>query len=214
MVNMFRINEKFVSIDGEGPTAGALSVFIRFAGCNLRCAWCDTVYAQKNEDFSETASASEIVSYIKSTGLNHVTLTGGEPLLQDGMIGLLSRLVDYQVHIETNGSVNIAPFRVGKNIHFVLDYKLPCSGMEDKMYARNFDVAAENDAVKFVAASRDDLERAVQVMDKYRLTERTQVYISCVFGRLAPAEVVDFMKEHRLQGVKLQLQMHKYIGVK
>lgn len=211
---MFRINEKFVSIDGEGPTAGALSVFIRFAGCNLRCAWCDTVYAQKNEDFSETASAAEIVSYIKSTGLNHVTLTGGEPLLQDGMIGLLSRLVDYQVHIETNGSVNIAPFRIGDNIHFVLDYKLPCSGMEDKMYARNFDMAAENDAVKFVAASRGDLEKAVQVMDKYRLTERTQVYISCVFDRLAPAEVVDFMKEHRLQGVKLQLQMHKYIGVK
>lgn len=211
---MFRINEKFVSIDGEGPTAGALSVFIRFAGCNLRCAWCDTVYAQKNEDFSETASASEIVSYIKSTGLNHVTLTGGEPLLQDGMIGLLSRLVDYQVHIETNGSVNIAPFRIGDNIHFVLDYKLPCSGMEAKMYARNFDMAAENDAVKFVAASRGDLEKAVQVMERYRMTERTQVYISCVFDRLAPAEVVDFMKEHRLQGVKLQLQMHKYIGVK
>lgn len=211
---MFRINEKFVSIDGEGPTAGALSVFIRFAGCNLRCAWCDTVYAQKNEDFSETASAAEIVSYIKSTGLNHVTLTGGEPLLQDGIIGLLSRLVDYQVHIETNGSVNIAPFRVGENIHFVLDYKLPCSGMEEKMYARNFDMAAENDAVKFVAASRGDLEKAVQVMERYRLTERTQVYISCVFDRLAPADVVDFMKEYRLQGVKLQLQMHKYIGVK
>lgn len=211
---MFRINEKFVSIDGEGPTAGALSVFIRFAGCNLRCAWCDTVYAQKNEDFSETVSAAEIVSYIKSTGLNHVTLTGGEPLLQDGIIGLLSRLVDYQVHIETNGSVNIAPFRVGENIHFVLDYKLPCSGMEEKMYARNFDMAAENDAVKFVAASRGDLEKAVQVMERYRLTERTQVYISCVFDRLAPADVVDFMKEYRLQGVKLQLQMHKYIGVK
>lgn len=211
---MFKVNEKFISIDGEGPTAGALSVFVRFAGCNLRCAWCDTVYAQGMEDFSVQMSAAEIAAYIKSTGINHVTLTGGEPLLQDGMIGLLCRLPDYDIHIETNGSVNIAPFRIGDNIHFVLDYKLPCSGMEAKMYARNFDVAAENDAVKFVAASRDDLERAVQVMDKYRLTERTQVYISCVFGKLAPTEVVDFMKEHRLQGVKLQLQMHKYIGVK
>lgn len=211
---MFKVNEKFVSIDGEGPTAGALSVFVRFAGCNLRCAWCDTVYAQGMEDFSEQMSAAEIAAYIKSTGINHVTLTGGEPLLQDGMIGLLSRLPDYDIHIETNGSVNIAPFRIGDNIHFILDYKLPASRMEDKMCAVNFTQAGKSDAVKFVAASLSDLQRAVQVIEKYHLDERTQVYFSCVFGSLEPADVVDFMKEKKLQGVKLQLQMHKYVGVK
>ena len=83
-----------------------------------------------------------------------------------------------------------------------------------KMCAANFTQAGKSDAVKFVAASLSDLQRAVQVIEKYHLDERTQVYFSCVFGSLEPADVVDFMKEKKLQGVKLQLQMHKYVGVK
>ena len=74
--------------------------------------------------------------------------------------------------------------------------------------------SGKSDSVKFVAASLSDLQRAVQVIEKYRLDERTQVHFSCVFGSLEPADVVDFMKEKKLQGVKLQLQMHKYVGVK
>ena len=77
-----KIVEKFISIDGEGPTAGGLSVFIRFAGCNLHCAWCDTCYAQKEYSYTEDLTVSEIVDYVRSTGVKHVTITGGEPLLQ------------------------------------------------------------------------------------------------------------------------------------
>lgn len=210
-MDKFGVVEKFVSIDGEGPTAGALSVFIRFAGCNLRCAWCDTCYAQETSDASEELSAAEIVSYIASTGVRHVTLTGGEPLLQKGMMGLLARLDDYQIHIETNGSVLMLPFRLSDNIHFVVDYKLPGSGMEEMMNLNNFELVAKDDAVKFVIAGHDDFVRAIEIVRKYDLLYRSQVYFSTVFGSMQPAELVELMKEERLNGVKLQLQMHKYI---
>lgn len=211
MSDKFKISEKFVSIDGEGPTAGMLSTFVRFAGCNLRCRWCDTSYAWRAEDAAEELTAAEIAAYVKSAGINHVTLTGGEPLLQPGLMGLLSRLTDYEIHIETNGSLPFDKFRIGKNVHFVVDYKLPASGEEGSMLLSNFASLRGGDALKFVAAGRKDLERAVEIIDKHALMGRAQIFFSCVFGELTPAEAVDFMKEHGLCGVRLQLQLHKYI---
>ncbi|MBO4370106.1 MAG: putative 7-carboxy-7-deazaguanine synthase QueE [Paludibacteraceae bacterium] len=207
----FPIIEKFVSIDGEGPTAGALSVFIRFAGCNLRCSWCDTSYAWQEEPQTEHLSAAEIASYIKGTGISHVTLTGGEPLLQKGLFGLLARLTDYQIHIETNGSIPIQQYRLDDNIHFVVDYKLPGSGEESSMYLPNLAAVQSVDAYKFVVADRGDLDKALQVIRQYDLTNRCQVYISTAFGRITPAEVVEVMANRKINGVKLQLQLHKYI---
>lgn len=205
-----RVCEKFISIDGEGPTAGALSVFIRFAGCNLRCAWCDTSYAWEAKHGVEM-SAAEIFDYIKSTGIDHVTLTGGEPLLQPDIISLIARLFDYQIHIETNGAIPVDLYRIGDNVHFVIDYKLPDSGMEDRMDIANLNIAKKDDAYKFVIASERDLDRAIGVVREYNLTTRTQVYFSTVFGKMKPADVVERMKREKLCGIKLQLQLHKYI---
>ncbi|MBP5318261.1 MAG: putative 7-carboxy-7-deazaguanine synthase QueE [Paludibacteraceae bacterium] len=210
-MNSFPVIEKFVSIDGEGPTAGALSVFVRFAGCNLRCAWCDTSYAWQTEPQTEYLSAAEIAAYVQSTGVRHVTLTGGEPLMQKGLIGLLSRLSDYEIHIETNGSLPIQPLRISERIHFVVDYKLPDSGMEAHMYLPNLAAVTAADAYKFVIASQADLDKALLIIRQYRLTERCQVFLSTVFDRFAPALVVEAMARERLNGVKLQLQLHKYI---
>lgn len=206
-----KVVEKFISIDGEGPTAGALSVFVRFAGCNLRCAWCDTSYAWDTTADVTDISASEIVDYIKSTGIGHVTITGGEPLLQPGLIGLLSRLADYQVHIETNGAIPVEQFRVGDNIHFVIDYKLPDSGMEERMHLPNLASVRKTDAYKFVIASNRDLDKAVKIVRQYNLEEKTQVYFSTVFGKMEPAVVVERMKSEKFNGVKIQLQLHKFI---
>ena len=205
-----RVIEKFVSIDGEGPTAGALSVFIRFAGCNLRCAWCDTQYAWEAK-YGEEMSAAEIFDYIKSTGIDHVTLTGGEPLLQPDIISLIARLFDYQIHIETNGAIPVDLYRIGGNVHFVIDYKLPDSSMEDRMDLANLNIAKKDDAYKFVIASERGLDRAIGVVRDYNLTNRTQVYFSTVFGKMKPADVVERMKMEKLCGIKLQLQLHKYI---
>ncbi|MBQ1851599.1 MAG: putative 7-carboxy-7-deazaguanine synthase QueE [Paludibacteraceae bacterium] len=206
-----KVVEKFISIDGEGPTAGALSVFVRFAGCNLRCAWCDTSYAWDTTADVTDMSASEIADYIKSTGIGHVTITGGEPLLQPGLIGLLSRLADYQVHIETNGAIPVEQFRVGDNIHFVIDYKLPDSGMEERMHLPNLASVRKTDAYKFVIASNRDLDKAVKIVRQYNLEEKTQVYFSTVFGKMEPAVVVERMKSEKFNGVKIQLQLHKFI---
>lgn len=206
-----KVVEKFISIDGEGPTAGALSVFVRFAGCNLRCAWCDTSYAWDTTADVTDMSASEIADYIKSTGIDHVTITGGEPLLQPGLIGLLSRLADYQVHIETNGAIPVEQFRIGDNIHFVIDYKLPDSGMEERMHLPNLASVRKADAYKFVIASNRDLDKAVKIVRQYNLEEKTQVYFSTVFGKMEPAVVVERMKSEKFNGVKIQLQLHKFI---
>ena len=82
---MFNIVEKFLSIDGEGPTAGELATFIRFQGCNLRCSWCDTTYSFEKESIKEVLSAEEIYEYIKKNKAINDTLTGGEPLIQNGI---------------------------------------------------------------------------------------------------------------------------------
>ena len=122
---MFNIIEKFVSIDGEGPTAGELATFIRFQGCNLRCSWCDTTYSFDKSEITEVLSAEEIYDYIKSTGVSNVTLTGGEPLFQKNIDEVLSLLNDDKnlvVHIETNGAIeleDIVEFMKEKNLNKV-----------------------------------------------------------------------------------------------
>ena len=122
---MFNIIEKFVSIDGEGPTAGELATFIRFQGCNLRCSWCDTTYSFDKSEITEVLSAEEIYDYIKSTGVSNVTLTGGEPLFQENIDEVLSLLNDDKnlvVHIETNGAIeleDIVEFMKEKNLNKV-----------------------------------------------------------------------------------------------
>lgn len=207
------IIEKFLSIDGEGPTAGELAVFVRFAGCNLRCSWCDTTYSFGKG--SETLTPREVYEYIKSQHIQNVTLTGGEPLLQPKIGELLSLLCTdggFTVHIETNGSVSAKELKQRfPTVSFIFDYKLSSSGMTDKMLEENLLIADKNDVYKFVVGSRSDLAQAYEVMEKYSLIQRTRVYLSPVLGAVEPSDMVDFMKEKNMNGVRLQLQLHKFI---
>ncbi len=212
---MFSLIEKFLSIDGEGPTAGRLAAFIRFQGCNLRCSWCDTTYSFAKENVTEQCTAREIYGYIKSTGALCVTLTGGEPLIQPGIAEVLSLLNDdplLETHIETNGSVDIAPFqRQFPRLSFIVDYKLNGSGMTARMHPNNLRTVTRQDAYKFVVSSREDLEQAEAVLRESGLCEKTQVFFSPVMGQMEPADIVAFMKEKHLNRVRLQLQLHKMI---
>ena len=210
---MFNVAEKFVSINGEGQRAGQLAVFIRFAGCNLRCSYCDTGWANDFGLKGENLTAEQILEYILSTKVHNVTLTGGEPLMRPEIEDLISMLVKagLWVEIETNGSVPLKPLEKDSRPHFTMDYKTPSSGMESKMLLSNFDLLESDDVVKFVCGNREDLNRTYDIITKYNLIQKCKVYISCVFDKLAPSDAVDFMKEKNLNGVNFQLQMHKFI---
>ena len=209
-----RVAEKFISINGEGTRAGELAVFVRFTGCNLRCSYCDTMWANEPGCPYEEMSPAQICEYVRSTGIKNVTLTGGEPLLQKDMDKLISLLISkcgVRVEIETNGAVDLRPFAElpeGRPL-FTMDYKLPSSGYEDRMIAENFSVLEKEDTVKFVSGSRADLERAGEIIEKYGLLDRCHVYFSPVFGRIEPAEIVDFMLNKRMNKARIQIQMHK-----
>lgn len=211
----YRVAEKFVSINGEGSRAGELAVFIRLAGCNLRCAYCDTAWAWEAACPGEDLTAAEILRYIRATGIRNVTLTGGEPLMSPGVLELVQSITaadGLSLEIETNGSIDIAPLAaLPDRPLFTLDYKLPASGMESRMHRPSFAFLGAQDVVKFVCSDLADMARAVEVIDELELLGRVQIYFSPVFGRIDPADMVEFMRVRRLNGVKLQLQLHKFI---
>lgn len=211
----YKVVEIFTSINGEGRRAGQLALFIRFQKCNLHCSYCDTRWANTDSAAYTELTEDELYDEIKKSGIRNITLTGGEPLLQPEIDVLLHKLTaddTLSVEIETNGSISIEEFSRLKNPPlFTLDYKLPGSGMEAYMKVENFAYLKPEDTVKFVAGSRQDLERVREIIAGFQLTKKCAVYISPVFNAIAPEEIVEFMKQYRLNGVNLQLQLHKII---
>jgi len=212
---VYKVVEKFVSINGEGVLAGQLAVCIRFQGCNLNCSYCDTTWANQESTVCTEMNEQEIYDYIKETGVKNVTLTGGEPLLNYEILELLRVLaadMNLKIEIETNGSMDLSRFaKVSDRVSFTMDYKLPGSGMESQMLVTNFDILTKKDTVKFVAGSVEDLDCAREIMKKHQLLDRCHVYLSTVFGKIELKDVVNYMIENKMNGVTLQLQMHKFI---
>ena len=211
-----KVVELFTSINGEGTRAGELAVFVRFQGCNLRCSYCDTMWANERDCAYTELTPAEITDRILATGIRNVTLTGGEPLLQPKLTKLLQALAAHpqlRVEIETNGAVSLAPFGIEAPWRPVvtMDYKLPSSGWEQAMVTENFSLLEAADTVKFVSGSLADLERARDIIEQYDLTHRCHVYLSPIFGAIEPVAMVEFMKQHRLNDVRLQIQIHKVI---
>ena len=140
-----KVTEIFDSIDGEGIRTGQPCTFIRLAGCNLRCSYCDTLYSLFGED--EPCEYTEMSTYEILKAVNplykRVTLTGGEPLFHKDAEKLVTALIDenIEVNIETNGAVDITEFskKIPKSdkLFYTIDYKLPSSGMSDKMIWEN-----------------------------------------------------------------------------
>ena len=120
-----RVNEIFTSIDGEVNRygQGVISTFIRFTGCNLRCYYCDTRYAHYAGD---EMTVQEIFDKVEAIGCKKITLTGGEPLIQEEIVDLIEKFREakYNITIETNGSVDIDPVLFDGGTYFVADYKL------------------------------------------------------------------------------------------
>lgn len=213
-----KVVEKFISINGEGKRAGELAVFIRFKGCNLRCSYCDTLWALEQDCPFQEETPEEITQYILNNRIKNVTLTGGEPLIQPDIKKLIQLILDsdsnIRLEIETNGAVLIKDYRVedSSRLSFTMDYKLPSSGFEKSMKLDNFQYLTKNDSVKFVSGSLEDLSKAKSIIDKYDLINKgITIFISPVFGKIELISIVDFMKENNMNDVRMQIQMHKVI---
>jgi 7-carboxy-7-deazaguanine synthase len=202
-----RVNEIFESIQGESTYAGIPCIFVRLTGCNLRCSYCDTVYA-----YSEGAvmSLEEILNRVKCYESGNVCITGGEPLLQENISKLINILKKnhFNIYIETNGSLNID--MLPKGIVRVVDIKCPGSSMEQEMDWQNIKRLKSKDEVKFIISSKRDYEWAKRVTKKYKIRDRTTVLFGLVQGKLKPKTLAGWILKDGLD-VRLQLQLHKII---
>jgi len=204
---VLKVNEIFCSIQGESTHAGRPCTFIRLAGCNLRCMYCDTRYAYEK---GRSMSVAQALDEVRDFGMKLVAVTGGEPLVQESTPGLVGRLLDqaYEVLVETNGSLPIDSLPAGAVR--IMDIKCPDSGCSHMNRWENIELLGPNDEVKFVMSSVRDYEWAREVIARYDLASRANVLASVVHGVLAPDVIADRILADRLP-VRLQLQLHKYI---
>lgn len=213
MKDSLYVNEIFGSIDGEGIRTGELATFIRLAGCNLRCRYCDTPYSLQVNQGKET-SIEDIIKKAKEIGYRNITLTGGEPLLQKNSFKLIEELTKngFLVNIETNGSIDITPL-LDKDVIITLDYKTLASGVNDKMLLDNINKLRAIDVLKFVC-NKNDLEDIKSVLKGHII--HSYIYFSPIFNEIQPYELVDFLKELHKEGyntkkMRVQVQLHKII---
>jgi 7-carboxy-7-deazaguanine synthase len=202
---MIRITEIFHSIQGESTHVGRPCIFIRLAGCNLRCVWCDSEYTFTG---GEKMSVEEILEKIRPWPTRLVEVTGGEPLAQKESFDLIGRLCDegYEVLIETSGSIDTEP--VDPRAKIILDVKCPGSGEESKNYWPNLGRLRPHDEVKFVIADRVDYEYAREVT-RQKLAGRTVIF-SPVWEAMPLADLAAWMLEDGVDA-RMQVQLHKLI---
>jgi 7-carboxy-7-deazaguanine synthase len=203
-----KINEIYLSVQGESTWAGLPCVFVRLTGCDLRCSYCDTEYA-----FYEGVrkTLGDILTEVLAFDCSLVEITGGEPLLQKNVLSLMTALCDAgrTVLIETSGAHDIS--MVDPRVHRIMDLKTPSSGEVNKNRYSNIKYLSQRDEVKFVIGSREDYEWSRNQINDHRLGERVKaVLLSPVFGSIEPRQIVDWMLADRLPA-RFQLQIHKFI---
>ncbi|MDR1613096.1 MAG: radical SAM protein [Planctomycetota bacterium] len=203
------VAEIFHSIQGESTRAGRPCAFIRLAGCNLDCRWCDTRYA--NGEPGRELSIDMILAAIRPFGAKLAEITGGEPLLHRNTPALAARLAreGHEVLVETNGSLDISllPYPVAR----VLDFKPPSSGQSHRNRFENLVHLRRGDEVKIVIADRRDYEWAREILrDDAFPRELVETLFSPVMDRLPPSELVSWILRDKLP-VRVNLQLHKVI---
>jgi 7-carboxy-7-deazaguanine synthase len=202
-----RVSEIFHSIQGEADAVGWPTVFVRLAGCPLRCAWCDTAYAFEG---GEWRGIDSIIDEVRGYGARHVCVTGGEPLAQKRCFDLLTGLCDagFEVSLETSGALDI--HRVDPRVRRVVDVKAPGSGESARNRWSNLDQLTARDQLKFVLADRADYDWAVATLRDRASCSRCVVLFSPVYGALEPRILAEWILQDRLP-VRLQIQLHKVL---
>jgi 7-carboxy-7-deazaguanine synthase len=201
-----KITEVFLSIQGEARTVGKPTVFVRLTGCPLRCHYCDSEYAFYG---GERFSIDTLVEKVASYGVEHVCVTGGEPLAQPEARTLLAALCErgYRVSLETSGALSIAD--IDERVSVVMDLKTPASGEVGRNDYSNIERLRIHDQLKFVICDRQDYEWARFKLNEYQLQDRVgEVLFSPSYEQLKSSELVAWILEDRLP-VRFQMQLHK-----
>lgn len=210
------ITEIFKSIQGETSLSGLPFAFVRLTGCNLRCTYCDSAYTFKG---GERLRIYEVMEKLRPMQVEHVLVTGGEPLLQRNTPALVSALRDegYQVSIETHGETSIEA--VVAQARIVMDIKTPSSGMCRGGFGKNLPLLKETDEVKFVIASKEDYSWAKEVIFRHQLNKATTLLSPALPAEESPGDFREgvepsWLAEQMLKDhlkVRFQLQLHKKI---
>ena len=215
--------ELYKSVQGESSFAGVPCIFIRLAGCNLRCAWCDSEYTFTG---GKPFTVDEIITQIEALQpCPLIEFTGGEPMLQSReLLPLMDRLLasNYTLMIETSGEQALTA--VPRAVHKIVDVKCPGAGAAANTFRlENLEALTPNDEVKFVLTDRADYEFARDFIQTHNLAELCgQILLSPAFlknptdqrstdnAALDPRLLVEWMLADGLPA-RLSLQIHKYI---
>lgn len=200
-----KVSEIFRSIQGEGLNQGRPCTFIRFAGCNLRCSWCDTLHALSG---GTDMDPDEVTARVSALGGSYLCITGGEPLLQgEPLLALVEALAGqgYMIDIETNGTMDFTGFQDHASI--CMDVKCPSSGEQSDLTLLS--AITNKDSVKFVVRDLEDCEYAERVIDEY--TVAGEIFFSPVEGSDSPG-IARYLLERDIPA-RLQLQLHKILGM-
>ncbi len=205
-----RVNEIYLSLQGESTHVGKPCTFVRLTGCQMRCVWCDSEHSFYEGDWR---SVDEVLQRVTELGAATVEVTGGEPLLQPGATTLLRRLCDagYEVLLETGGGVAIDA--VDPRVHRILDIKCPGSEEADNNLWSNLESLRADDEVKFVVADRADFDWALDILRQYRLPERCTLLMSAVESgesEITSTALADWILESK-EPIRLQVQLHKVL---
>ncbi|MFN3781030.1 MAG: radical SAM protein [Candidatus Kapaibacteriota bacterium] len=186
-------------------------VFIRLQGCELRCKWCDTPYALDLKERATVLSGEDLLNKIYSSGTKIVTITGGEPLNQKGILPFMKFLCDnnFIVILETNGHLDIS--EVDNRVIKIMDLKCPASGMEKFNRYKNLEYLDKKDEIKFVILDKQDYTWAKDKIREFDLEKKVAaIHFSPVWGELDPKYLAEWIINDALP-VRLNLQVHKYI---
>jgi 7-carboxy-7-deazaguanine synthase len=204
------VAETFLSLQGESTYAGCLCFFIRLAGCNLKCNYCDTRYSRTPED-GTPISIQELLDFAIDSDADMVEITGGEPLTQKNTHLLARALLDknFCVLLETNGSLPIKSTPQG--VIRIMDCKTPSSGEAEKLDRSNFEELNKKDEVKFVISDRNDFKYSIDIIKEYGIDKKTKnIIFSPAWGDLPPKKLAEWMIKEK-PPARIQLQLHKYI---